>query len=483
MEIKGVGTMKKNFTKLGFISALTLFTLISAEVVRNPLNVGAALEYGQIYHSGNLVSGQFPIDKHTVKRTIGWVLQSATIDERLDLVAGLGGVFLYLYPDEGFAYQHGAISAVALIQASSSYTFGDLASPSAKMTLGFLPYKYNPDSKNIGEYLFRSTPYPSTTTNGSWNLINSSQTKIWGAILNKNMMDGKWKNDLLISVSDFYPLYDFSPAYVTSFKVNSMLEFGAGVNFYHLIQDDPKINTRKKTTNAYFSYQGKDYYAFSDYYKRAALNETGADSLASEARVKLVDSLVPTDGTPNKVSLKYYTVNGTLMMARFALDFKPILGPNLDLKVYGEASLLGVKNYPVFYEKTMDRVPLMLGMNIPTAGLLDMLSIEMEFWKNPYINSYFNVSSQSALGAVPDYGHEAGEALHFDPTKEYTEDDLAWAITFQKNVGKNFTLIGKAARDHLTQLNAGQGFGTDLQHDILPDSKGWYFILHLQVAI
>jgi hypothetical protein len=472
------------FAKIALASALCL-AAARADVVRHPLNSGAALEYGAIYHSGNLVSGQFPIDKSTVKRTIGWFLQSATIDERMDLVAGVGGVFLYLYPDEGYAYQHSAISAVALIQASGAYTWGNLEDPAAKLSFGFLPYKYNPDAKNLGEYLFRSTPYPTTTTNGSWNLVNSSQAKIWGGVLSKNFFGGKWKNDLVMSVSDVYPLYDFSPAFVTSLRVNPVLEFGAGVNFYHLIQDNPKINTLKSPTNAHFNYQGKDYYAFSDYYKQAASLQKGADSLASEASAHLVDSLVPTGGVPALVPLDYYTVNGTLLSARFSLDMKPVLGEQVDLKLYGEASLLGVKNYPVFFEKAMNRVPLMVGLNIPTFGLLDQLGVEAEYWKNPYINSYFNVISQSALGAIPDYGHESSTSagLGVDPTRDYTKDDWAWAVTAQKSVGKNFAVIVKAARDHLTQLNAGQGFGTDLQHDILPDNKGWYYIIHIQAAI
>jgi hypothetical protein len=100
-------------------------------------------------------------------------------------------------------------------------------------------------------------------------------------------------------------------------------------------------------------------------------------------------------------------------------------------------------------------------------------------------NSYYNVLSQNPLGAIPDYPHMASAKLGLgvDPTLAYTKDDLAWAITAQKSIGKNFTIIGKAARDHLTLLNAGQGFGTDLQHDILPDNKGWYWVLHFQVAI
>ena len=465
-----------------------------SDVVRHPLNTGVALEYGQIYQSGNLVSGQYPIRKFPIKRTIGWFVQSATVDERLEVVAGMGAVFLYLYPDEGYAYQHSPISAVALIQASGAYTWGDLKEPAFKLSFGYLPYKYNPDSKNMGEYLFRSTPYPSTTTNGSWNLVNSSQAKIWGVILSKNFLGGKWKNDLLVSVSDVYPLYDFSPAYITSLKIGSMLEIGAGVNFYHLIENDSKINTLKTSTNSYFKYQGNDYYAFSEYYRQAAVLQTGADSVATIAKADLVDSLVKDSldaGRPPAVPLSHYTVNGPLLTARFSLDFKPILGEKVDLKLYGEASILGVKNYPVFYEKTMDRVPLMVGLNIPTFGFLDMFSAELEYWKNPYLNSYFNVSSQQALGAVPDFTHMAStngsgpgyRGLGVDPTKPYTKDDIKWAITAQKSIGKSFSVLAKVARDHLTQLNAGQGFGTDLQHDILPDNKGWYYLVHVQVAI
>jgi len=479
-------TAKAIFCSIATIIAGNVYS----DVVRQPLNVGAALEYGQVFNSRNLTTPDLviPNDKYTLKRTIGWVVQSATIDERLDLVAGLGGMFLYLYPDEGYAYQHSPLSAVALAQASSAYTFGDLSNPTAKLTAGFFPYKYNTDSKNIGEYLFRSTPYPSTTTNSSWDLVNSaaggsSKTKIWGTTLNAKFLNGKWNNDLLLTVSDFYPLYDFSPAYVTSFQLTSMLQIGGGVNFYHLIQDNPKINQKKINSNAYFNYQGKDYYAFSEYYFLSASNQTGADSLASLATKKLVDSLVSVAQPESiKVALNYYTVSGTLMMARFSVDFKPVFGENVDFKIYGEASVLGVKNYPVFFEKIMNRVPMMLGVNIPTFKILDCLNVEMEYWNNPYINSYFNVSSQSLLGAIPDYKHEAG-ALNLDPTKNYTSDDFAWSVTAQKSVGKNITLIGKVARDHLTLLNFGQGYGTDLQHDIFPNMKGWYYVFHVQAAI
>jgi hypothetical protein len=495
---------------------------VSADVIRHPLTTGMAIEYGQIYNSGNLVSGQYPIEKTTAKRTIGWIVESATIDERMEIVAGIGGMFLYLYPDEGYAYQHSPLSAVSLAQASGSYKWGNLESPSTVLSFGYLPYQYNPDAKNIGEYLFRSTPYPSTTSNSSWDLVysagpGSSKSKIWGSVLNLNFLDGKWKNDLVLSVSDVYPLYDFSPALVSTLQVGSMLQLGAGVNFYHLIQDDPKINTRKTVTNAYFNYQGKDYYAFSDYYKSVAVlyNQRASDDsalavsdaankdahLASAdanaahaapfiATAQLVDSLVARkdpDGNslPDLVPVDYYTVNGTMLAARFSLDFKPLFGENVDFKVYGEAAMLGVKNYPVFYTDPMERMPVMLGVNLPTFGFLDLFSVEAEYWKNHFINSYYNVVSQNPLGAIPDYPHMASAKLGLgvDPTLNYTKDDLAWAITAQKSIGKNFTIIGKAARDHLTLLNAGQGFGTDLQHDILPDNKGWYWVLHFQVAI
>lgn len=502
--------------------ASALAATVSAEVVRHPLGTGMAIEYGQIYNSGNLVSGQYPIDKTTAKRTIGWMIQGATIDERMDVVAGIGGMFLYLYPDEGYAYQHSPISAVALAMAFGKYTWGDLESPSAVLSLGFLPYQYNPDSKNIGSYLFRSTPYPSTISNSSWDLTHSagsgsSKSKLWGSVLSFHFLDGKWKNDLILSVSDVYPLYDFSPALVSTLQLGSMLQVGAGVNFYHLIQDDPRINTRKSITNAYFKHQDQDYYAFSDYYKSAAqlYEQRAADDsalavtdaanrdrhLASaaantalaaphNATAQRVDSLVgrkDADGNPlpDLVPLEYYTVNGTLLAARFSLDLKPLLGDNVDFKLYGEAAMLGIRNYPVFYTDPMERMPLMLGVNLPTFGLLDLFSVEAEYWKNRYINSYFNVISQTALGAIPDYAHMAGakQGLGVDPTLDYTEDDLAWAITARKSIGSSLTLVGKAARDHLTLLNAGQGFGTDLQHDILPDSKGWYWVLRFQVAI
>ena len=67
-------------------------------------------------------------------------------------------------------------------------------------------------------------------------------------------------------------------------------------------------------------------------------------------------------------STGHYTFAGTKLMARASFDFKPFfksfsdrfLGPN-DLKIYSEAAILGVKDYPGYYSKLRDRIPRMIG--------------------------------------------------------------------------------------------------------------------------
>lgn len=459
-----------------------------AELVRHPLNGGVAFEYGRISDAIDFFTTPQKVDQFTIHKTEGWFVQKATLNERFDITVGMGAMFFYFFPEEGFDYSRSPQSAVSLTDASGAYAFGDPQNPALKLSFGLMPYKYNRDSKNLGEYLFRSTPYPSTTVNGGWETVNSSTSKIWGAVLEKNLLDGKWKNDLLMTMSTVFPLYDISPAFVTSYNFGGILELGGGINFSHLIPNQGKVTTprNKGIYDAYFTYQGRDYYANDAYYKKIgsfyADPEGGNDpQKAAEfnARAALVDSL---NKAPVKPAYGYYTVQGTEVMGRFSLDFKPWLGERADLKVYGEACLLGVKNYPVFYDKPMERMPIMFGMDIPTFGLLDQLGAEVEYWKNPYINDY---ASESVTGwtvdaPVPDYVHEV-DGLHIDPSKPYTKDDMKWSFFAQKSLGSSFTAYAQVARDHIRPVYALSY--NPLASDILLDNRSWYYAFRIQMAI
>lgn len=477
-------------TRFGFpvLALLAGFGAARAELVRQPLNGGVAFEYGQIKDAIDFFTTPQNVEQFTIHKTMGWFVQKATVNERYDITVGMGAMFFYFFPEEGYDYSRSPQSAVSLTDASGAYTFGDLRNPALKLSFGLMPYKYNEDSKNLGEYLFRSTPYPSTTVNGGWETVNSSRSKIWGAVLEKNFFDGKWKNNLLVTMSTVFPLYDISPALVTSYDFGGILELGAGVNFSHLIPNQGKVTTprNKGIYDAYFTFQGREYYANNAYYEKIASFYADPDggndpqkAAGFTATAALVDSLNKATAKPD---YGYYTVQGTEVMGRFSLDFKPLLGDKLDLKVYGEACLLGVKDYPVFYTKKSERIPVMLGLNLPTFGLLDLLAAEVEYWKNPHINDY---ASESVTGwtvdaPIPDYKHEV-ENLHIDPSKPYTKDDLKWSFFAQKSLGTSFTAYAQVARDHIRPVYALSY--NPLASDILLDDKGWYYAFRIQMGI
>ena len=52
-----------------------------------------------------------------------------------------------------------------------------------------------------------------------------------------------------------------------------------------------------------------------------------------------------------------------------------------------QGAVLGFKNYPTYSEKLADRTVLMAGMNIPTFGLLQKLSMEVEHCSYPFRQS------------------------------------------------------------------------------------------------
>ncbi|HAP00026.1 MAG TPA: hypothetical protein DCQ83_08290 [Fibrobacteres bacterium] len=418
---------------------LLMFSAASTDVVRNPVNAGVALEAFQLYNANSYLNLAHPAEPLLMVRPTGWIFESATINDRISLVMGIGATTFSLPHDSGSYprstnYQTELFPAVALVQASGSYTWGDLKEPALKLTFGQMPYKYNPDAKNLGEYLFRSTPYPNTVLNSPFDLVNSAQANILALMLSKNMFGGSWKNDLLItSATQSSPLYDFSLAYVTSYRISPILELGAGVNLFRLIPVQPSITTWKADTNRYPDSSG------------------------------------------------YYSLKGQMIMARFSLDFKPVLGT--DLKLYGEGTLLGVQNFPRYYDKMMDRLPVMVGLNIPTWGVLDMLNVEMEYWKNPYLNSTLGIINNGSGTPNLDYTNSYKQ-LDLKPTDAVKDDDLRWSVSATRSLAKTISLTAKAANDHLQMMefNVG-GFPSKSYGDVMSRKGSWYYVLRVQVAI
>jgi hypothetical protein len=296
-----------------------------------------------------------------------------------------------------------------------------------------------------------------------------------------------WKNfshDLILnSERELPPTFDWSLAYVAKLKAGSVLELGAGVNFYRLIAYRSELTTPGKA----------------ELIRR--------DSIVMQRYIE-IDSSGP---VPDTV---FFTHQGTKVMGMFSLDLKPLIGVESmgqnDLKLYGEAAVLGIKDYGETYGNISQRIPMTLGFNFPTFGLLDMLSFEVERYGAKYRNDLvrignYNVVAPWTFKAYPipspkpvtyaDYGLDSqGMWVNpVDPTdtvrvmgtasdkENLTQDDWKWSLFLEKSVRKHIRFTGQIANDHfrprpvatgLIQANGGTA-------EAFSSPKDWYFMLRL----
>lgn len=480
--------MKKWLTILNAIGIA--FTWASAEVEMKPLNVGMAHEYGQMRNL-TFLEGEAAghDDEFTINRSTGWFSQSAILNNRIQADLALGGLFFHFFPtNTGADFSLVRISAVSISQASLTYKMGDWEEPDFSISIGMMPYKYS-ESKNLGEYLFRSLPYPTTTINGSWDIVNSAFSKVKGFLFEKDLLDQSWKNDLLLYVSDEqFPLHDMNLAWVTSFTFGP-LELGAGVNFFKILSYRPSRTTPKSDLNSYFDYDNTTWYGDDKYYKQVSnYFKDRADTLTAhgdaqgaaamilkqnefEAKGAKVDSLNNADAPLDR---EYYSYKGTLLMGRFTLDIGALIGDIENFKFYGEADLLGWKNYPVFYDSKRERVPIMLGISLPTMGILDYLNFEVEYWENPY-----PISLRTALVDNLKPRVDFGNMSSIDLTKPYDKDNWKWNVSAQRSIGKYIAISMQIANDHTRPIR--YDFYPYLYETML-DPKAWYYVLRLQLS-
>jgi hypothetical protein len=98
------------------------------------------------------------------------------------------------------------------------YSFGDPQNPFLQIEAGYFPYKYNPDVRNLGEYLFRSFCYPASLLN----TFDRPYADLLGLRIGNAipLSGGSFHHDLLFtSETKYYPLKDFSLSYVADYSI------------------------------------------------------------------------------------------------------------------------------------------------------------------------------------------------------------------------------------------------------------------------
>lgn len=502
-----------------------------------PASVGGMQEFGRLY-SGRWKDVNESFHDEWIDHMGVWYLREARVEERLRVRVGLGGVFQFPKPEVAQAEFGGSQAKSFFLGptvAEGSYAWGDPAAPTFLLSMGMFPYKYNPDAHNLGEYLFRAGPYPTFVTTGGLSAIGSEGAGLQG--LRARFASGSLTAEaLLYTETNVPPLYDWSLALVGSYRLgDGLLEIGAGMNFKRLIQVRPSRTAPRTPANAYFGKDGAWYpgtpeaYAEEAAYGNLRVTKTataakaaleaaspthpalafladptaanldsaarlGADvpaargplsqalrnRLSADAAHAMADSIkVWTSPGADAPRMEYFSPAGTLLMARASFDAKKLFAAGSlgeeDLKIFAETALLGVANYPVYYTRRADRLPVMFGFNLPAFKLLDLATLQGEWFPSRYANNFVSLGNGRATPYFPAGTHEGfSRDAYYDAADR---DDFSWSLLLQKRVLPGFKVSCQFARDHMRTVGTDWFFGSRLEpNEILGASTDWYWM-------
>lgn len=173
----------------------------------------------------------------------------------------------------------------------------------------------------------------------------------------------------------------------------------------------------------------------------------------------------------------YFTYQGLKMMMMASLDFKPwignpgFLGPD-DLKIFGELAVLGVQNQPLFYTDIRKRAPLMFGINLPAFKLLDLLSLQFEYYNNPWPND----SRNFVFNLIPTYDLGGKQPDKFQPIHS---DDWHWSVLAKRKWTYGMVYL-QVASDYL-RTNTYTSVPTFLP--VTDRFKQWYYAARFEFGI
>lgn len=358
---------------------------------------------------GSIVSTQYKaagnnIEGRPMISSGAQILLSTAVNEKLAIEAGVGaagGHNISGTTNNGGYAPYGVGPYVA--QANFTIDMSGAKDKSLFLRGGLFAYDYARENQNLGLYLLRGPVYPGFVLSGFETKHVLPVANFLG--LQFRYATESFTHDFLVQVeSEFYPFYDISPAYVATYRAGNWMRIGAGVNFYHLIPVDPELTT--DTTS-----------------------------------MKFIDTKV----TPNDTI--QLSAKGIKLMVNATLDIKELfggiegLGPE-DLKLYSEVALFGIRNDNVdkeLYGSYANRMPKMIGFNLPTFMLLDRLAFEIEHYSAPFADdlALFNHTAGNRPSPIPK-----------DRDSTITKDDFKWSVYASKVLHNHIKISLQAASDH-----------------------------------
>ncbi|MBD3322461.1 MAG: hypothetical protein GF350_15270 [Chitinivibrionales bacterium] len=471
------------------------------EVTRKPLVIKTSIEAGRIIRGEDELYIADNANGQWIQRTAAMLLQEVMIGDNLTLKIGVGGQFWYSFPElEGMPNTLYTKFRAFIPTAAGIYTFGPDKAPFS-LQFGSFSVKYNKESKNLGEYLLRSNCYPGIVQTGGWDMIGGDffsdrhnealigpRYFAQGIQLTSHLLDSTLQQSLLLHMErDFPPMYDISASYIGDFEPLPLVDIGLGVTLNHILPADKKKSTPENRKSRY-----RDDMYVDPNYPVVPLGLHGQDSL------DYIDSI--------SQYIDYYSFKGVKTMARITLDPKYFIAWDKfgkeDLKLYAEAAVLGVQDYPLFYDKILQKTPVMFGFNFPTFKVLDVLALEAEYYPLRFEESYYNVYQEQIpiwdiRGGHPDslasetyYARLGTDSRYKTFAELYESDDWKWSVYALKHLGKHFSLFGQIANDHI------RPYTTDARPEFIPVTRGikkltpyyifrgpWYFAMRLEIKV
>jgi hypothetical protein len=149
------------------------------------------------------------------------------------------------------------------------------------------------------------------------------------------------------------------------------------------------------------------------------------------------------------------------------------MGPS-DLRLFAEAALLGVKNYPFYYEKASERMPVMLGFNVPAFRLLDILCLQAEWYGSRFNQSNDKVTLGKGL-PIPDATDFAAHEL-----RDRNIDNWKWSVFAKRTINPGLRLYFQVANDHLRTITFRF---IDETYPVFNRPSHWYYMFKVEYGI
>ncbi len=428
-------------------------------------------------------------DEWIYELVAGLVMTSSPV-ERLRMTVNLEVSSYNVYPREPYGNGDGEAAqdtkfSTYIEEAKGVFTFGETPPRSFELEFGYFLNRYNSHARVFGEYLFRSMIYPSILVNN----FDYPWTPLSGLRVGQAITENLHHNLYILTETDHYPYFDFSIAYEASWKLFNLFEVGGGINFQRAIPVHPSLEAPRRSANTYVKIPVQP-----TIYKKDSLgviidsiviNTESEGLLDGLGRFKEIDnSLKGSNGKllPGiKADETFYSFQGVIPMARFAITPLAYVESRYCgncLSLYGEASVLGWKNYEGMYENRKERIPIMGGMQLSFPGIIDIISLEVEHFGSKTVPSFFNRGhSNLPLPGAAEYKSYKDTAWVLSETERLARDDWKWILYARKQF-KGIAITAQVGTDHMRRELAESGVRYD---EILTNPSQWYWQLRIRI--